>query len=173
MVEIKKIRIKNNDETLFVSNYGSELSRDSIITNFRRMGKMAGFKREKGTYSYWRSHALRKYFITTIVNKGADTTIANYIAGHKIDEQERTYWKANPEDLKKHYTKALPYLSLDQAKVKDVYSKEFENFIKESKVKDEKMALMEKQMKEMEERNKERDKILDDIITKRILWKHY
>ena len=160
----KKIRIKTNDETIFVSNYGGRLSRDSIVTNFRRIGTMAGLKRENGSYSYWRSHALRKYFITTIINKIGAKTIADYMAGHKINDQDRTYWKADPEDLKQHYIKALPYLSLDKAKVKDVHSKEFKKFMKESKGKDEKMALMEQKMEEMEKRNKERDELLDKIM---------
>ena len=163
----EKIRIKNNNDTIFVSNYGGKLSRDSIVTNFRRIGTMAGLKRENGSYSYWRSHALRKYFITTIINKLGAKTIADYMAGHKISDQDRTYWKADPEDLKQHYIKALPYLSLDKAKVKDVYSKEFENFMKESKDKDEKIALMEQKMEEMEKKNKERDEFLDDLMTKK------
>ena len=126
-----KIRIKNNNDTIFVTNYGSKLSRDSIVSNFRRIGQLAGFKREKGSYSYWRSHALRKYFISTIINKIGAKTVADYMAGHKIDNQDRTYWKADPEDLKNHYLKALPYLSLDKAKVRDVESKEFtEDMIK-------------------------------------------
>ena len=85
----KKIRIKNNDETIFVSNYGGRLSRDSIVTNFRRIGTMAGLKRENGSYSYWRSHALRKYFITTIINKIGAKTIADYMAGHKINRSRQ------------------------------------------------------------------------------------
>lgn len=160
----EKIRIKNNSDLIFVSNYGCKLSRDSIVTNFRRIGTMVGLKRESGSYSYWRSHALRKYFITTIINKTGAKTIADYMAGHKINDQDRTYWKADPEDLKKHYIKAFPYLSLDKAKIKDVHSKEFDNFMKESIDKDNKIALMEKKMEEMEKKNKERDEILDKII---------
>jgi hypothetical protein len=38
------------------------------------------------------------------------------MTGHKISSQERTYWLANPEDLKEHYLKALPYLSIDGKK---------------------------------------------------------
>lgn len=117
-----KTRVNDDEDFIFVSKYGGKLSRDSVVSNFKRIGINAGFKKEKGAYSYWRSHALRKYFISTIINKIGADIVADYLAGHKISEQDRTYWKADPEDLKKHYLKALPYLSLDKAKVKDVKS---------------------------------------------------
>lgn len=121
----EKIKIKKNNEYVFVNNLGNKLSRDSIVTNFRRIGQQAGFKKDKGAYAFWRSHALRKYFISTIINKIGEKTIADYMAGHKINNQDRTYWQANPEDLKNHYLKALPHLSIDEAKVKDIKSKEY------------------------------------------------
>ncbi|KAF5036120.1 hypothetical protein DSECCO2_578420 [anaerobic digester metagenome] len=121
----EKIRIHNNNEPIFVSNHGTTMSRDSVVTNFRRIGIKAGFKKDKGAYSYWRSHALRKYFISTIINKTGEKIIADYLAGHKISAQDRTYWQANPEDLKDHYLKALPYLSIDEANIKDYETKEF------------------------------------------------
>ena len=98
------------------------MSRDSIVTNFRRIGQEAGFEKEKGCYSFWRRPALRKYCISTIINKTAEKTIADYMAGHSISSQDKTYWLANPEDLKQHYIKALPYLSIDGAKIRDVES---------------------------------------------------
>jgi integrase/uncharacterized membrane-anchored protein YhcB (DUF1043 family) len=121
----EKIRIEHNNQPLFVNNIGEDLSRDSIVTNFRRIGIKAGFSKEHGQYAYWRSHALRKYFISTLINKIGEKIIADYMAGHKINNQDKTYWKANPDDLKAHYIKALPYLSLDKAKVKDLKSKEY------------------------------------------------
>ena len=163
----EKIRIINNVETLFVSTYGGKLSRDSVVSNFRRIGAMAGLKREEGSYSYWRSHALRKYFITTIINKTGSKILADYMSGHKINDQDRTYWKADPEDLKKHYLKVLPYLSIDRPDVKDVYSKEFGEFLKESKIKDEKMIIMEQKLEDMENKAKERDKFMNDLMSKR------
>ncbi|WJI08814.1 site-specific integrase [Methanobacterium sp. CWC-01] len=130
----EKIRISGEvEEPIFVNNYGGRLSRDSIVTNFRRIGQEAGFKKDKGSYAFWRSHALRKYFISTIINKIGEKVIADYLAGHKISSQDRTYWQANPADLKNHYLKALPYLSLDEAKVKDVESEGFRELKEENR----------------------------------------
>lgn len=116
----EKIRVQSIDDKIFVNKQGGELGRDSVVTNFRNIGIDAGFEKEKGSYCFWRSHALRKYFITTIINKLGSKTLADYMAGHKINNQDRTYWKPDPEDLKEFYIKALPYLSIDGAKVKDL-----------------------------------------------------
>lgn len=126
----ENIRIKDKSDTVFVNNKGASLSRDSIVTNFRRIGLEAGFEKEKGSYSYWRSHSLRKYFISKMINKSGDKTIADYMAGHTINKQDRTYWEANPKDLKKLYLKALPHLSIDKAKVKDVDSDTLKDYEK-------------------------------------------
>ena len=40
-----KIRIADLNEPIFVNNNGRKLSRDSIVTNFRRIGQQAGFQR--------------------------------------------------------------------------------------------------------------------------------
>jgi len=121
----ENVRVDNNSDYIFASKNGGKLSRDSIVTNFRRIGELAGFKREKNSYSFWRSHALRKYFISTFINKKGEKVIADFMAGHKISDMDRTYWKANSEDLKKMYAEALPALSLDKANVRDYETEEY------------------------------------------------
>lgn len=164
-----KIRIKTNNEPIFVNNSGEKISRDSIVTNFRRIGQDAGFQKEEGSYAYWRSHALRKYFISTIINKIAEKVIADYMAGHKINNQDRTYWQANPEDLKQHYLKALPYLSLDQAKVKDFKSKEYRKIQKEL---ESNKKESEERIQKLEEKEEKRDKYLKEL-ERRLLREEY
>lgn len=146
----EKVRVESSSDYIFASKNGGQVSRDSIVTNFRRIGQLAGFKREKNTYSFWRSHALRKYFISTIINKKGEKVIADFMAGHKISDMDRTYWKANPEDLKKMYIDALSALSIDEANVKDVESDEFKIIMEDSKKKDEIIADLNQRMKKME-----------------------
>jgi integrase len=157
----EKIRVENNSDYIFTSKYGGQLSRDSIVTNFRRVGKKAGFKKDKGTYSFWRSHALRKYFISTFINKKGEAIVANFMAGHKISEIDRVYWLANSDDLKKMYTKILPYLSLDKANVKDYETKEFREIKEENKEIKEKNQALEEQLNEI---NKKMDDKVDEKI---------
>lgn len=114
----EKIRIKNNDDTIFVNTLGNKLSGDSVVTNLRNLGEKAGFKKEKNVYSFWRFQTLRKYFVSTIINKIGKQIIAYYIAGLRIDYKDRNYWNKNPEVLKKHYIEFLPFLSVDNAQIK-------------------------------------------------------
>jgi len=114
-----KIRIKDYDSALFVKNNGQPIDRDVIVTNFRRIGLKAGFKKKEGVYSYWRAHGMRKYFISTIMNKLGDKVLADFLAGHKISDVDRAYWYMDPESLKKRYMEALPYLSIDQIDISE------------------------------------------------------
>lgn len=156
-----KIRIQNSDEPLFVNNYGEKMSSDVIVTNFRRIGLKIGLDKKPNAYSYWRSHALRKYFISTIVNELGDKVLADFLAGHKIDDTTRAYWYMDPEKLKKRYMKALPFLSLDNVKVKDVESAEFKRLIQDSKAKDEEMAKMNKKIELIEKLLSDKDYKVD------------
>jgi len=121
----KKIHIKNYDSSLFVKNNGKPIDRDVIVTNFRRIGLQAGFKKNDGAYSFWRAHGMRKYFISTIMNKLGDKVLADFLAGHKISNVDRAYWYMDPEDLKKRYMKALPYLSIDKTEVLKIKSEDY------------------------------------------------
>lgn len=174
----ENIRIESIYDKIFVNNKGKELSRDSIVTNFRRIGEEAGFSKEKGSYSFWRSHSLRKYFISKIINKSGNKIIADYMAGHTINKQDRTYWEAKPEDLKELYLIALPHLSIDKAKVRDVNSKEFKIYLEDSKKKDERIKVLEEEKEDYKKlvefkdhlwQNKEfRDKYFKDFKNKAI-----
>lgn len=128
--ENKKMHIKDLNGPLFITKTGKPMSRTGVGNEIKRVGKLAGFKTEgDGTYCYWRPHAMRKYFISTIINSIGDHILADYLAGHKIPAIKRAYWMAGPEDLKKKYMEALPYLSIDKIKVKDIESKEYQSLM--------------------------------------------
>lgn len=90
---------------------------------------------------------------------------ADYTAGHKINAIDKAYWKFRPEDLKKDYLDAFPYLSLDQAKVRDVETKEYKEQLKQTKEKDKIMSDLVNEIAEMKKQNQARDKFLDKIMS--------
>lgn len=144
------IRIKNKTDYIFVNVWGEKLGRGSIVTNFRNAGFAAGFEKEFGSYSFWRSHSLRKYFISKIINKSGDKTIADYMAGHAINAQDRTYWEANPNDLKKLYLQVLPHLSIDQIKMRYIDSDELKELKADAERNSEIVELLEKNQRKLE-----------------------
>jgi integrase len=159
----ENIRVENNSEYIFASKYGGQMSRDSIVTNFRHTGIKAGFKKEKNAYSFWRSHSLRKYFISTFINKKGEKVIADFMAGHKISDMDRTYWQANPDDLKTMYIDALPALSLDDANVKDYETKEFRELNAKLKESENESQNMKNEFREILLMNLEIDQLKETI----------
>jgi integrase len=133
----EKIRITDINKELFVTHNGEKLTKSGVSSNFNRIGKKLGFTAsEKGAYGFWRSHGLRKYFISTIINNTGDHILADYLVGHKIDKTKRAYWKADPDKLKAKYMEVVGFLSIDESKFQVFRSEEFKKLtaeLKESK----------------------------------------
>lgn len=127
----KRIHPKTRDDPLFVTNHGKRtgeiISQSTMNGIYRCSGERAGLHSEYGAYRYFRSHGMRKYFMSTIINKTGNHELANYMVGHKISSTTRAYWFADPNALKKEYLKVLPYLSIDGVKVKVIHSEEYMN----------------------------------------------
>lgn len=149
-----KIRITDVNKELFVNHNGEKLNKHTVSSNFNRIGKKLGFETsEYGAYGFWRSHGLRKYFISTIINETGDHVLADYLVGHKISAIKRAYWKADPNKLKKKYIDVMNYLSIDGAKVTDYTSEEY------TKIKKEMKEMKEKDLKRQNELNEKELKI--------------
>jgi len=92
---------------------------------------MQGFKTsEEMEYSYWRGHALRKYFISTIKNKTGDSELAEWLSGHKPAHTDETYWYKDEDDIKERYLIALKFLSIDEGRIKTIESPEYKEVMK-------------------------------------------
>lgn len=127
--------IKNINSPIFVTNKGTPMTRTGIGSEIKRIGKLVGFKSsEDGAYSYWRPHAFRKYFISTIIRTTGDALLADYLVGHKINGSTRAYWIVQPEELKEKYLRVYEHLSIDSVKVNNLQTddyREMENMIKQ------------------------------------------
>lgn len=116
---------------LFLTVSGNPMSVYSARMLIIRCGRNAGFQTsEEMEYSYWRGHALRKYFISTIKNKTGDSELAEWLAGHKPPYTDETYWYKDEEDIKKRYIKALEYLSIDEGRINSMESPEYREVMK-------------------------------------------
>jgi integrase len=160
--ENDKIRIKDFNKPLFVKVDGNKLTIASIATIFKRMGQRAGFKHEPGTYRSWRSHGMRKYFISTIINYLGDHILADYLAAHKIDDIKRRYWFADTDKLKEKYLLALPFLSLEEVEIHTIQSPEFTKVLLKLDEKELELEKQNKRIKRLEKYFEEKD-MLDKI----------
>lgn len=148
----KKIRIKNTKSPIFVLRDGKNMGINSVSAVFKAAGKRSGLDidHEVGVYRSWRSHGMRRYFISTIMNELHMHDEADFMAGHQISEQNATYWRSDPKKLKKVYLKALPYLSLENVEVYHIESEEFKDITTKLNDKDEEIVDLKKRMASME-----------------------
>lgn len=119
----KEKRPQNINDRIFVNRFGGRLSGKAVSAYMRRVGLRLGFESEFGSYGFWRPHGMRKYFISTIINKTGDNILAHFCAGHKVDAITGAYWYPNEADLKQRYLKALPYLSIRGDQIREVDAK--------------------------------------------------
>lgn len=161
----ENIRIHSYDTPIFVSKIGRKLTTKNISTVFVQIGKRAGYKKKYGMLSPWRSHALRKFFISTIIKHTGDHMLADYLTGHKIPDVKRAYWIIDPEDLKKKYMDILPQLSIDGVKFKVLESdehKKIENMEKSMKDYQQRILDLEQDKEDLKETKSLLDKILSN-----------
>lgn len=82
--------------------------------------KKAGLGNGNGTYGRLRTHSLRKFFITQLINHGVEDKILNFFICHKIPEVDRVYWFRKVDELRKIYAQRQQYLNPINGK-KNVY----------------------------------------------------
>lgn len=102
----------------------------ALMNLYMKISKEAG-KNTKSGYNFIRSHTMRKYFNSVLLNKGCDFfTVENWM-GHALNETQTAYFKYHVDDQKEIYKKYAPYLviekSLDVAASHEYQSLEEEN----------------------------------------------
>ncbi|CAI4043396.1 integrase [uncultured archaeal virus] len=116
---------------IFVMYDGQPITEHAMREVIVNAGEKAGFQRNKeGAFAWWRGHALRKYFVSTIKNKTGNIELAEWLIGHKPRYTDNTYWFKDVEDMKKSYIQALEFLSIDGGRVTDFQSKEYRDIMK-------------------------------------------
>lgn len=61
-----------------------------------------------------RSHNSRKWFNSTLKNKGMETDFIEFMMGHKLDSTRGAYWFSDPAELKEQYKKIVQYLTISK-----------------------------------------------------------
>src|SRR5690606_22944794 len=65
-------------------------------------------------YNAVRSHTMRKYFNSALLNGGCDSFFVEYCMGHTLDDTRAAYFRGSPEKLKEIYEKYIPYLTIQK-----------------------------------------------------------
>ena len=120
-------RLLNNeihpDDKLFDITISSLTKRFGRINDNLHLGYINGRR-------FFHAHALRKYFITSLFNDGVEFLTVDFLAGHTLPPLQASYYKANPDSLKKVYCEHMGVLVFLQenktVKVDDVDFEELE-----------------------------------------------
>lgn len=65
-------------------------------------------------YNFIRSHTMRKYFNSCLLNAGCDSFHTEFWMGHQLSETQGAYFRANIQAQKELYMKYIPYLTIQK-----------------------------------------------------------
>ena len=124
--QLEKQKIISGDGYLFILRQFSDeflvthddkirqLTRDSIQKLFRSIADKANKNTKCGIYNFIRSHTMRKYFNSVLLNAGCDSFHSEFFMGHALDDTRGAYFRASPDKLKEVYKKYIPYLTIQK-----------------------------------------------------------
>ncbi len=160
-----KTKIKGKDDPAFVSygkrSAGKQLEPVTISHLFNIMGIQLGYGNNKG-FIKSRSHALRKYFASTLEDNGFPKPKVDFMLGHTVSDVDKAYFNRDPGKLKELYKTFLPYLTFER--VIEVRSLNSED-AKRLEVMDKENQELRKELKEIRQDIKAR-KGADDTLNK-------
>ena len=109
----EKTKIKSKKDFVFVRAQGGQLNSATFLKNFYLLGIKLGFD-NGDNFIKSRSHALRKYFATTLENAGFPKNRVDFMLGHSPSGNDRAYFDHDLMTLKNQYIKFLPYLTFEK-----------------------------------------------------------
>lgn len=106
---------------------------DSFMKVYRFISEKAQKNTPAGDWNLIRSHNMRKYFNSALLNVGADSFFVEFTMGHTLDDTRSAYFRASPEKLKEIYKKYVPFLTIEKS-LDITDSPDFKRIINENEV---------------------------------------
>jgi len=101
-----------------------------IMSIYRDISEKISKSTGKGDFNLVRSHTMRKYFDSALLNAGCDFFHVEYFMGHKLPATQSHYFSVNVQKLKELFTKFVPYLTI-QSRLDVLMSQEFKDVVEE------------------------------------------
>lgn len=101
--------LKNQDDDI------RKLDQDSFMKVYRFISEKAQKNTLAGDWNLIRSHNMRKYFNSALLNAGADSFHVEFFMGHTLDDTKAAYFRADTEKLKEIYKKYIPFITIEKA----------------------------------------------------------
>ena len=110
-----------------------KLKTGTFMHIYRNLSEKAQKNATKGNWNLIRSHNMRKFFNSALLNAGADSFFVEFCMGHTLDSTKAAYFRANSEQLKETYKKYIPFLTVQKA-LNISESPEYQSITKENQV---------------------------------------
>src|SRR5665647_3253492 len=123
---LEKQNVFSNDNYLFIGRHIPDSFLDSrddkerqiqekgFSQIFRSLSEKARKNAVKGNWNLIRSHNIRRFFNSALLNAGCDSFHVEFFMGHKLDATKTAYFRANIEQLKEIYTQYIPRLTIQK-----------------------------------------------------------
>ena len=124
---LEKQKVLSDNDYLFVSRHipdalpeskkesERKLKHDSFMKMYKGISEKARMNTVKGNWNIIRSHNIRKYFNSALLNANADSFFVEFCMGHTLDSTKAAYFRANSEQLRETYSKYIPFLTIQKA----------------------------------------------------------
>ncbi len=86
---------------------------DSFNRLYARLSEKCGKENPNG-WAIVRSHNMRKYFNSALINAGFDFYFVDHMLGHKANSTDRTYFWHDADQLKERFKTCVPYLTIQK-----------------------------------------------------------
>ena len=100
--------LKSRDEEV------RKLNENTIIKIYRAISEKAQKNKKAKVWNVIRSHNMRKFFNSALLNASADSFFVEFVMGHTLDDTRAAYFRASPEKLREIYQKYIPYLTIQK-----------------------------------------------------------
>lgn len=133
--------VKGKTDYAFVTNNnqskGNQISPVTEAWHFQKLGEKLGYEstaqcKDRKGFVKSRSHALRKFFATTLENAGVPKAKVDYMLGHSRSSSDVAYFNVDVDLLKQLYIQYLPFLTFEKAISVAPFEKQLEELKKQN-----------------------------------------
>jgi len=147
-----------------------QLTKNIIMKMYSAISEKACKNSPDGNWNIIRSHNMRRYFNSALLNAGCDSFHVEFFMGHKLDETRAGYFRASPEKLREMYLKYVPFLTIQKEeditnnpvfKERESYRQALEAQLAKSTIENSELKDLKEKMHDMEEAN---EKFKEDLF---------
>ena len=91
-----------------------QLNENAFLKLYRSVSEKAQQNTDANVYNVIRSHNMRKYFNSALLNAGADSFFVEYCMGHALGDTKGAYFRPSADKLRETYLKFVPFLTIQK-----------------------------------------------------------